>query len=365
LNFALIALFLFSTVSMTKLRLTKADDNKPPVVTFNGYIKVANSDDLVSQKDISSGSVTFIGEDKKVYKATAAGNGQYQVTLPVGRYTRSADVKGYKILSENVCIRASANISQPKHTITLTLGPPPPPPDKPVELVKIRGLIKDATTNRVLADSDLQSSGATITFVDKDTNDSYNATLVNGSVYEVNLPAGRYTRTSSMKGMADMPQSITVGKGSDEKNSVNIIFLIPVVKGYRIVLTWGAVPLDLDAHVILPDGTEVNFDNRKSPDGHVTLDVDALKGFGPETVSFVDLAPGIYQFYVNRYTNEEIFTRSNARIVVVHIDRVVKEYRIPTSGDPTFDNWHVFNIDGKADTVTDVNQLKASMGPSG
>ena len=55
----------------------------------------------------------------------------------------------------------------------------------------------------------------------------------------------------------------------------------------RIVLTWGAAPADLDSHV---EGTSsagslfnINFVNKDA--GIVgNLDVDAVSGYGPETV---------------------------------------------------------------------------------
>jgi len=131
----------------------------------------------------------------------------------------------------------------------------------------------------------------------------------------------------------------------------------------RVVLTWGATPLDLDAHVLLQDGnTEVNFDNRKSKDGKVTLDVDARTGFGPETVSFVDPAPGTYKYYVNRYSNEAPLQKSGASVKVYHGDKLYKTFAVPTEGDSTLDNWYIFDIDSNKNELNEVNQLISSTG---
>jgi len=299
----------------------------------------------------------------------------YEITLPIGRYLRIVTSKLFKPLSTKVCVRSSANASQDKHTVLLTALPEPPipiiihklsPPVPTVPEVKtliVRGYIKNSVTNKLVTDDILNSSNFTMVYVNKDTKLEYRATILKGGIWQMILPAGNYLRVFRLKGFAEMTEDKSVISSSDEQTNSNIIFVSPVVRGFRVVLTWGKTPLDLDAHVILPGATdidtgEVNFDRAKSKDSHVTLDVDAKLGYGPETFTFVDIAPGVYQYYVNRYSNEAPIQKSGAKVIVFKGDKLIRKFYVPTTGDPTLENWHVFNIDTINHKLEVVNKLK-------
>jgi len=377
LNFVLLTLFLFSTVSSVKLQVTKDSITTPVMVTFNGYIRLNSTKALI--KDDFSFDVIFKAENGQVYKGKVLGDGKYSVTLPIGRYVRTVISKNYKFNTQKVCVRTSSDVSQDKNTAYLTLLPPPPvvvpkpvvKPDgtivKPVgpqvvpppTTFKIRGYVKSSLDNKPLDDKLLKN--ATMTFTNKASGNVYSGTFLKGAIWSVVLPAGSFARKITVSGYAPMTAHVVVTQDSDEKNHSNDIFVMPDINGYRATLTWGSTPLDLDAHVILPDGTEVNFDSRKSKDGKVTLDVDALKGYGPESVSFLNgAAKGVYQFYVNRYTNDASLIGSGAKVVVIKGSKVVKYYNVPTTGDKTADNWLVFSLDLANDKLTDIDQIVPS-----
>ncbi len=80
----------------------------------------------------------------------------------------------------------------------------------------------------------------------------------------------------------------------------------------QFTLIWDS-PADLDLHVIEPGGTEIDWVNRNGERGG-ELDVDNMKGFGPENVYWVEARdpdgkvlakgqgpPGEYKWYVNHY----------------------------------------------------------------
>ena len=58
---------------------------------------------------------------------------------------------------------------------------------------------------------------------------------------------------------------------------------------WKIVLSWGKVPSDLDAYLVLsePSSKHVSYDNKKvqSKYGTITLDTDSKVQFGYETIS--------------------------------------------------------------------------------
>jgi len=357
LNFALVALFLLSTVSMTKLKLTK-QDIKPVTVTFRGYVKFVGTNSLVPDTLLPSAKITFTDDNKNQFTAKIVGDGTYEVTLPIGRYVRTFSSPGFYSVSTSVCIRSSANGNDPKHTIDVKEIPRPLPPivipvQPPNPTFTIRGLIKDSTTNNVI-----NNTSVSLVFTNKATKDKFTAKILAEGIYEVtDLTEGSYTVDASLKGYAEQSESRSLTGPSTETDLRNVIFLSPELNGWRFVLTWGATPLDLDSHMILPDTTEVNFDNRKSGDKKVKLDIDALKGFGPETITMLEPSPGIYTYYVNRYSNEAPIQKSGARVVVYHGKKKVQEFAVPTGGDETLPNWVVATIDTANDTMQIVNQL--------
>lgn len=95
----------------------------------------------------------------------------------------------------------------------------------------------------------------------------------------------------------------------------------------RIVLTWGNVPKDLDAHLEgpLPDGQRFHVDYRHQGDlrsrEFVCLDVDDRNGEGPETITVLGVLPGVYRYYVYDFSNRHdpqstALARSGAEVKV-------------------------------------------------
>jgi len=354
LNFALLALFLFSTVSSTKLRVNKQDETKPVMVTFRGYIKSGSTGKIIPLEALRNAKVTFTSENKAVYTARIVDDGVYEVTLPIGRYTRDVSVAGFISNSQHICIRSSASIDNPKHTVTLGQIIIVPPKNE-TKTFTIRGLIMDSTNNMPV-----NSTNFTINFVYSKDKSSTKAKIIKAGLYEVNLtgPGEYQIFTSGLKGYVEDVENHTISGPSNENNHKNTLFLTPEVKGWRFVLTWGNAPLDLDAHVLTPTGEEIYFDNRLSKDKHTILDVDSRKGYGPETITIKDPSPGIYQYYVNRYSNEGPIQKSDAKVVVYSGNQKIREYHVPQTGDQKYEDWHVFNFDAKANKLVDVNQIK-------
>jgi len=115
-------------------------------------------------------------------------------------------------------------------------------------------------------------SNGSLKFTDS-TGKSYAATFPADGIYEIAVPQATYTRALNVPGYSSSTHSITITDPSDESNPVNKIVLAPTLSGgLRVVLRWKHIPNDLDAHVRLPDGSEVFYSNKVSPT--VTLDRD-------------------------------------------------------------------------------------------
>jgi len=114
-----------------------------------------------------------------------------------------------------------------------------------------------------------------------------------------------------------------------------------------IVLDWGNVPPDLDAHFFKPGSYHISFRDMHNFEDKALLDHDATNGKGPETITINRIDPvGVYTYYVYDYTNKDNkagsqFKQSNAHVMVFGDNRLLKSYEVP-SGKGHY--WIVFDI---------------------
>jgi adhesin/invasin len=63
------------------------------------------------------------------------------------------------------------------------------------------------------------------------------------------------------------------------------------IRFLRVVLDWGAEPLDLDAHFVKDGAYHISYRNMKSlADESAALDRDARNGYGPETITVKEIS---------------------------------------------------------------------------
>lgn len=101
----------------------------------------------------------------------------------------------------------------------------------------------------------------------------------------------------------------------------------------RVVLSWDSPGTDIDLHVISPDGQHVWYGNRVVQNGGA-LDVDVTTGYGPEIVSSVSPAKGIYHVYVNYFgSGENTGTVTIAQVTIIANENTPKDrqqmFRVP------------------------------------
>ncbi len=187
-------------------------------------------------------------------------------------------------------------------------------------------------------------------------------------LYSVYLKKGTYTVEVRKKGYIKVYITIYVYMNMTSSNTTTISISKPVKsRKFRVVLTWGASPEDLDAHLTGPSNTyggrfHVYFYNKNAyynSNLAAMLDIDDRNGFGPETITTTMnvLKNGVYRYYVHDFTNKNRYTsnalgNSGARVVVYSGKNHVGTFNVPAS-DGTL--WHVFDIrNGK---VVNVNQM--------
>lgn len=212
------------------------------------------------------------------------------------------------------------------------------------------GTLRDATT-------DFPLSGATIE-VRQNWNNIYEgnfeAISTNASgVFEINLPYGYYTFYAILDGYIRAVMNVSVY--ADEVSGT--YHMNPVYDGeYRIVLTWGQNPRDLDSHLLAP-GVRVYFYNPNAPNGYAHLDIDVTNGYGPETITIYNLAGlggiryAVHDFS-NYYGHGKDLSASNAIVRVYKGENLVKTYYVPVNTEGT--TWYVFEMSATG-VITDLN----------
>jgi lysophospholipase L1-like esterase len=140
---------------------------------------------------------------------------------------------------------------------------------------------------------------------------------------------------------------------------------------YRIVLTWGAEPRDLDSHLWLPATSpyEVYYSDRGQLDAfpYAELDTDDTTSFGPETITISRLQPGEYTYAVHLFSGTETIGTSGATVRLFRGGTLIGTYTPPPSGPWSEDNgtyvwWHVFTLDSDG-TITEVNASSTDPSP--
>jgi tetratricopeptide (TPR) repeat protein len=125
----------------------------------------------------------------------------------------------------------------------------------------------------------------------------------------------------------------------------------------RIVLNWNRNPEDLDAHLAYGD-SHVFFDGKEGDDAQ--LDVDQMRGFGPETITITRRHLGTrYVYGVQNYTDKATpinlrLSTSGAKVFIYVGRTLVRSYYVPI--DQAGNLWTVFAISAEGE-IQDINTM--------
>lgn len=180
----------------------------------------------------------------------------------------------------------------------------------------------------------------------------------------IGLKPGEYTLTAEKDGYTKTSYCISVV--ADVEKSGQNFSMSPILEEeqYRIVLSWGVKPLDLDSHLIapLPNGESFHLyypyaesNGSHSYSSYFTLDLDDVTSYGPETTTIKQCVDGKYYFYVNNFSGESPMISSSAK-VEVYYGNDVRTFNIPLDqGDGKY--WNVFVLDTESNTITPINTI--------
>ena len=126
---------------------------------------------------------------------------------------------------------------------------------------------------------------------------------------------------------------------------------------FKIVLTWGADPRDLDSNLYTPDGHRIYYGSKGSlsETPYAWLDLDDTNSYGPETVWIGRFSSGTYTYKVHRYAGRGTIATSGAHVQVIAGGRSLMSFDAPSGAG---DGWEVFTIDGDdPQTILPVNAI--------
>lgn len=135
---------------------------------------------------------------------------------------------------------------------------------------------------------------------------------------------------------------------------------LPAAGQYRVVLTWGESPSDLDTHLTGPTGSgddRFHIYYSDSAFGESSLDVDDIDSFGPETLTLSPPADGLYRYSVHNYSDRFDedgalgIASSGAQVQVFDDSGLLRTYTPPAATAGDGDTWRVFEMTIAGGTV--------------
>lgn len=224
----------------------------------------------------------------------------------------------------------------------------------PLGNAALSGTVVDATTGEAVPEASvcllLNGSEAVCDLTD-----------INGEYLLEHLPAGMQTFRVRAAGHTTYEQQIELFAG---ETATGNFAASPSLSGddWRVVLSWGENPGDLDSHLWVPvtgGYNEIYFSSKgncaASP--WACLDVDDTSSYGPETTTVTQTANGTYAFAVHWYAGTGTWAGSGAVVRIYNASGLVREFQVPADTGHTAKSWwYVFDFDNGNITVHNVIQ---------
>ena len=146
---------------------------------------------------------------------------------------------------------------------------------------------------------------------------------------------------------------------------------------FRVILTWGANPSDLDSHMTGPNADSTRWhiyypSSSRTAGGICGLDVDDTSSYGPETITCPSttttaLRNGVYRYSVHHYSGSGTIGSSGATVRLEFGNGTVYNYTPPSGGWVSDDDvWTVFEltVNNGAISVAPVNSVSNGVSDS-
>lgn len=273
-------------------------------------------------------------------EATTAADGSYSVEVLGGERALSITAMGYTEHLELITITEDRTVDRELH------GPN-----------QVSGEVVNSQNGQGIG-------GAVLSFSRSGHVELVETTGASGSFNIVDAPNGVFDLVISRQGFIDYTQaSVNISGGSFVLDPIALAEEVPV-GAVRVVVTWGATPTDLDAHLTGPDGGgrfHVYYANRVTADA--SLDHDDTSSNGPETITITIPRNGMYRYSIHNFSDQSAsggqgIAASPTRVQVYDDSGLIRSYLAPaaTSGN----TWRVFEM-----TVSGVSKTFSDNGGAG
>lgn len=216
----------------------------------------------------------------------------------------------------------------------------------------IAGNVVNATNNQGMA-------GVSVTLAGPVTRNA--TTDGSGNFTFSGLQAGSYSLTTAINGFISDTRLVTVTAGN---TTTVVVSLSPVLTSseYRVVLSWGSAPTDLDLYAFVPTGSgcyTVSWTDMGSETAppYTFLDVDDTSSYGPETITIKQQMNGTYQFWVDNFSEAPDITTSAAEVRLYNGANLVRTFSVPPMPEGNL-GWHVFDLVPTTGQLVEVNTLE-------
>lgn len=329
---------LFLVVTIVAFGCSK-DDEVQSEQTFTITGKIVS----VTETPLASVTVNFyrLSEPDSIKTSITNDKGVFTLSLKNGDYNMEVIGNGYNIFNDFITVSLDDSLS-----ISIS------------GKASVSGRVIDSQTGRGLADAKISFARQNNPEVTLVTNDSGRFEISGMPVGDFLMAVEKeafFTRrvenVSLHEGLNELPDAVAVDK--------------PNTGEVRIVLSWGEYPFDLDSHLTgsIDEGTDNKFHmywNNKDPNEYVSLDVDDIVSYGPETTTIshlffptrTDGSGGSYVFSVHNYSPTdpsasavEIF-ESHAVVELYDASGLIRTF-IPSSVPAGYENrniWFVFRL---------------------
>lgn len=299
--------------------------------------KVVKASDRLSP--INEAIVTIYQNGIKYATTKTDLSGNYQMRLPEGEYKVVITADGYIDFDAYTSItRQNINYME---TFLMVEG-------SGDSIGTASGKVYDGLTGKGISDVTLTIRKGWNTSESENKIDLMITTNSNG-FYTVELPFGNYTVYPSKEGYISSSFNIISQEGTTNEQNGTMSSGISG-DGYRIILTWGENPIDLDSHVVgkLSNGASFHtyFSNMSHHDGNIevcNLDVDDTTSYGPETITLNPTTTSAYYYYIYKYWGSGTVSSSGAQIKLYQGNTLLNIFNVPTNLGES-DYWNVFAI---------------------
>ena len=331
----------------------------PAYAILQGRVSDSQTGDYIATASISAYRVSTHDGNLSEYAASTNTdeNGDFELILQAGTYHVAISADGYKPFAYADVVVTEEEVKYLDIAMLVEES------DNSTEL---SGYAINALTGDNISDVTVKlrpgwdrKTGALAKIYGTDT-DAVTTTNSYGC-YSLEMEEGTYTAEFSKEGFVTGYANVVCFEGNSTSQDGS---MTPILNEneYRIVLTWGEDPWDLDSHLSGPrnedgDRFHVYFSNRSATasteDGNVTvakLDHDDTSSYGPETITLIKLSnDSVYHYavhdFTNRYSSEsKALSMSGAKIVVYHGNSVIATFNVPINKVGTV--WNVFDIQG-------------------